>query len=426
MRHGKKCLSMALVFLLSINLLACKSNELAPETPALPPDLSGQWKQANSQSEDSYHGAIIDGDRIEIYWVADNGDTRSLYWSGSVDEPTTADEPYSWRSKNDTNRTATALLASHDETKEFTYENNQISYSASIMGTTSTIRLEKEQWAPGLKIENDIPPSDDIPEESEPTELNEYGTYPLVIAGVEFSIPDYYVENAEQSAEDAYTYYFSDKGDMAFLEVSESYHEDYTEAIFEEEGKSLTGEHLIESLGLKDAEILFAGDITIAGLRGKTVSVSGNSDGFYYQLRMDMISNPTEKKLGVIGIFQMGNLQYDYFSDYEEIIKTAKLSTSGNTGGTEPIPTSGIRPEFKQALDSYEAFFDEYIAFMERYKNSNNSSAMLTDYANYMKKYAEYMTALAEVNDGTLSAEELAYYVEVNSRITQKLLLASQ
>ena len=65
-----------------------------------------------------------------------------MYWAGSFEAPTTADEPYSWESKNDHDKTDSALMASSDDTKKFTYEKNQISYEASAMGTTATIRLE--------------------------------------------------------------------------------------------------------------------------------------------------------------------------------------------------------------------------------------------------------------------------------------------
>lgn len=109
-----------------------------------PADLTGDWKQVNSSSDDSYQQATISGDTIEIYWVSDGGDTKSLYWAGSFEAPTTADEPYSWESKNDHDKTDSALMASSDDTKKFTYEKNQISYEASAMGTTATIRLEKQ------------------------------------------------------------------------------------------------------------------------------------------------------------------------------------------------------------------------------------------------------------------------------------------
>lgn len=109
------------------------------------PDLRGEWKQSNSKSEDSYQAATISDDTIIIYWISDNGDTKSLYWAGSFVAPKTTDKSYSWNSKNDHSKTETAMLASNDDTKTITYENGQLSYEASAMGTTTKIILEKQK-----------------------------------------------------------------------------------------------------------------------------------------------------------------------------------------------------------------------------------------------------------------------------------------
>ncbi|MGW8114247.1 hypothetical protein ACVS9P_03530 [Caproicibacterium sp. NSD3] len=109
------------------------------------PDLTGNWKQTNSKSDSSYQAATISGDTIEIYWVSDNGDTKSLYWAGTFVAPTVADEPYKWDSNNDHSKTKSAILASSDDTKTITYQNGVLSYEASAMGTTTTIKLEKQK-----------------------------------------------------------------------------------------------------------------------------------------------------------------------------------------------------------------------------------------------------------------------------------------
>ena len=123
--------------------LASSTESKAPEKQI--PDLTGEWKQANSKSDDSYQVATISGDTIEIYWVSDNGDTKSLYWAGSFIAPSTADEPYKWDSKNDHSKTDGAMLASSDDTKTMTYQNGVLSYETSAMGTTTTVKLEKQK-----------------------------------------------------------------------------------------------------------------------------------------------------------------------------------------------------------------------------------------------------------------------------------------
>lgn len=136
----KKILSLAMIVGFAGLLTACSSTAKSTE----PADLTGEWKQVNNDSEDSWQAATIEGDTITINWVSDNGDTTALYWAGTYVAPTTADEPYSWDSENDHEQTDSAWLASTSDTKTITYENGQLSYEASAMGVTTTVRLEKQ------------------------------------------------------------------------------------------------------------------------------------------------------------------------------------------------------------------------------------------------------------------------------------------
>lgn len=141
----KKIVFTVLTLVLMLSLCACSkdSNPAPSSDPATPPDLTGEWKQINSNSDDAWQAATITGDTITINWVSDGGDTKSLYWAGTFTAPTTADEPYSWDSSNDKEQTSKALLASGDETKTFTYANGKLSYEASALGTTVTVKMEK-------------------------------------------------------------------------------------------------------------------------------------------------------------------------------------------------------------------------------------------------------------------------------------------
>lgn len=119
--------------------------EDAPPTKEEPRahDLTGEWRQSNSASKDSYQQATITADTITVDWVSDGGDTTSIYWVGSFTPPTDASEPYMWTSQRDSAATESALLASRDDTKEFTYEGDSISYKVSALGTTTTVKLKK-------------------------------------------------------------------------------------------------------------------------------------------------------------------------------------------------------------------------------------------------------------------------------------------
>ncbi len=82
---------------------------------------------------------------------------------------------------------------------------------------------------------------------------------------------------------------------------------------------------------------------------------------------------------------------------------------------------SGISQEFKDLMDSYETFFDEYIAFMEKYSSTEDVTSLLTDYLNYLNRYTEMMEKLEQIDENELTDEEVVYYSQVMLRISEKL-----
>lgn len=77
--------------------------------------------------------------------------------------------------------------------------------------------------------------------------------------------------------------------------------------------------------------------------------------------------------------------------------------------------------DFYAAMDEYEIFFDEYIAFMEEYNGSDDPTVYMDDYADFMNQYTKTMEAMTNMDMGSLTNEELAYYTEVTTRIYSKL-----
>ncbi|QAY64837.1 hypothetical protein ET495_09840 [Xylanimonas allomyrinae] len=116
------------------------------EAPAgdAPVDLSGEWKQTNSNADDSWQAATITDATIQINWVSDNGDTKSLYWAGTFEVPADSADSFTVVSTNDHEQTDAAMLASSDDTKDFTYKDGEISYEVSALGTTTTVRLQRQ------------------------------------------------------------------------------------------------------------------------------------------------------------------------------------------------------------------------------------------------------------------------------------------
>ena len=85
---------------------------------------------------------------------------------------------------------------------------------------------------------------------------------------------------------------------------------------------------------------------------------------------------------------------------------------------------SEIRPEVKEFLDAYEACMDEYVEFMQKYMNADPTSmvSMMSDYYSILTRYTEFAEKMDAFDESELTNAELAYYIEVTSRVSQKLL----
>lgn len=127
---------------------------------------------------------------------------------------------------------------------------------------------------------------------------------------------------------------------------------------------------------------------------------------------------------------------------YEQMAKKNAASEESGADSSEPVEaTSGdveqspsgeeetadrssgeVNPDLKAFLDEYEAFMDDYVAFMKKYKESGSSAEMLSDYMTMMQRYADFASAAEKYNSEEMSAADAAYYLEVTTRISKKML----
>ena len=99
--------------------------------------------------------------------------------------------------------------------------------------------------------------------------------------------------------------------------------------------------------------------------------------------------------------------------------------SESNATETKPNDTDlvdGMRKDFKDAMDSYEAFIDEYVAFMKKYSDNPSDVSLLADYTKYMSKYADMVEKFDKWESEDLNDAELAYYIDVQARVSKKLL----
>lgn len=85
----------------------------------------------------------------------------------------------------------------------------------------------------------------------------------------------------------------------------------------------------------------------------------------------------------------------------------------------------GLRPEFKEAMDSYKAFYTEYCEFMKEYSKNPSDLTLLANYVNLLAKAEEMNEAFEDWNEAELNNEELEYYLDVNNQVMQMLVDAA-
>ena len=91
----------------------------------------------------------------------------------------------------------------------------------------------------------------------------------------------------------------------------------------------------------------------------------------------------------------------------------------------EDVDQNGIRPEFQKSMESYEAFFDEYIEFLNAFKQDSTSLSMITKYAEFMAKYEKAMSEMDAINEDELTDAEDKLFLETQLRINNKLAEAA-
>lgn len=338
----KRLISCMLMLLLLLSLAACGGSpapsteepasepeaeqeptpepEPEPEVNAL--DLTGQWKEVNPESEDEYYGAVIDGDKIEIHRVRDDGGTRYLYWAGTYIPPEREADSYSWTSQTGWHRTDREAIAANKETLNFTYQDNRLSYSISNDGIIKWIEMEHEDWAPDLGISN-VP--DELKSGFDPVTNQEF-TY----EGITFSIPAYFDTNGDA---------FDDGRSWEFYPIGADYHcllifqilglEKISQIEYDNDVIAYM-EQAAEQAAEDSASIETKED-SIAGLPAKTYSYR------YYDEETERHASVHEtcayipsitNAITITHIWYDGDLSgYDYAGDFQKILDSAQLAS---------------------------------------------------------------------------------------------------
>lgn len=105
----------------------------------------------------------------------------------------------------------------------------------------------------------------------------------------------------------------------------------------------------------------------------------------------------------------------------DDAAATDASADDSSAASDEPAYSDEVSPDFKEAMDAYEAFIDEYVEFMKTYSAADDPTVLLAEYSDIMTRYAEYMYWIDSIDESELSPADEAYYLEVTGRVTQKL-----
>ena len=101
----------------------------------------------------------------------------------------------------------------------------------------------------------------------------------------------------------------------------------------------------------------------------------------------------------------------------EEAAEEANPSPTPETEKTD----MSVTPEFKEYMDSYEAFMNDYITFMEKADSDDASLSWLLEYASMMEEYADMEEQIDAIEEDELSNADYKYYIEVMARIANRM-----
>ena len=144
---------------------------------------------------------------------------------------------------------------------------------------------------------------------------------------------------------------------------------------------------------------------------------------FWSDMRSELWSDDIERAEKKMEDFSedIAKLKGTITSEERVMVERSDVSDTTAEVSTEKL-VDGMRPEFKEAMDSYEAFYDEYCDFMKKYSDNPTDLKLLAEYADMLEKVKDMDEKFSEWSDDELNNAEMKYYLDVNNRVMQKML----
>lgn len=258
--------------------------------------------------------------------------------------------------------------------------------------------------------------------------------YEIEVGGFKFTLPDKYHEDGENK-------YTSDRAAIAF-ETRAYYNDNNTFIDKKNDYMNEVDKNMYQVMMVNRMTTL-----SMANIRGETAlkkEYRGIYNGQEYIVDYYIVNNTISGEL--MHIIYMGRADdANSYEEFENVIQNATLlngngsaaSSTGTTTSTAASSTttstatsttasaqtsSGVNPELKSFLDSYEKFVDEYVAYMKKYMNNPaDAMSMMNDYNTIMNRYQEFESKLSKLDTSKMSTADYQYYLEVVQRCTNKM-----
>lgn len=157
---------------------------------------------------------------------------------------------------------------------------------------------------------------------------------------------------------------------------------------------------------------------TVDYTKTETAFNGKNGDGYSVHIAV----NEHNKNVMDITIYPSDDSSDDAASNSDPS-DTSAGTDSGTDSSDQSGDQSGASPssDFKTAIDSYEQTVNGYVDFMNKYDSEGRPTSMLVDYTKWLQQYTDTAQKLDQIDESTLSPEDQQYFIEVQTRINQKL-----
>lgn len=119
-------------------------------------------------------------------------------------------------------------------------------------------------------------------------------------------------------------------------------------------------------------------------------------------------------------------------NDKAQVTKSAEQTTEQNVKSNTSTKSNNVskdktqkigKESWRQFLKDYEAWVDDYVDFMKKFKDNPSDTSLISDYAQFVAQTAEWAEKAKKYEDGLKDAspEILGEYVETLGRITKKI-----